>query len=213
MWGSSSFCAICAIGDLITEENVMKLKVTYSFYLLSLSLIMMVSIIALRHHALNNYVYADNRIKKHVAQIYNGAAHDNAAHDNVAHCDVTYDNTAYDYTSMSQEFVFFNAVNLANFEHKKKERARHLLEQLCNVKRIDAQCNLSFARIALCTMHNHLYADNNRQQFAIPQVVRTGAHASYTHALVKKIATKQLSEKKMSPHKRRMVSALEKLLE
>lgn len=169
----------------------MKLPVAYG-----LSVIMVLSFIILRHHALINYLNISNKIKKeHVTQIheYDSVARQSVAHDEIVNL---------------KEFVFFDTKKLLNFEDNKKKRARCLLEQLCGAKRtMNIQCNLLFTRMPLraIAMRNHL-SIQNKQSFGVPQVVGK-------NTLVKKIAITQLAEKNMLPKKECMISALARLLE
>jgi len=174
----------------------MKFYLVYSLFVFCAFLV--VVSIALRDYALLDYV--GNRVVKYAVEARHLVMHDNATHDSV-----TQDNaTAYGSINL-QEFVFFNAAELVNFEHKKNERARRLLEQLCGGKPTDAERTSTRIALRVIAMRNNVFA-HSRQQFGIPQVVGK-------NELVKKIAITQLSAKKIAPQKQCMLSALEKLLE
>lgn len=156
----------------------MKLYVACS----SVGMILILNFIVFQHYTLNRYVnISDSSIIK------NSILHDNVRIN-------------------PQEFVFFNAVDLADFECKKNERAGCLLEQLSSMLRTKTiQCNVfNCMPLRAIAMRNHILV-HNKQQFGIPEVVGK-------NTLVKKIATKQLLEKNIFSKKQSMLSALATLL-
>lgn len=166
----------------------MKLPCACARYALIFSILMAISALVLKHSALINHTNAPRAKKKILMQ---------------------------GKTIALQEFVFCNANELASFERKKKERAQHLIEQLCGITHVDTQRsrNLSAASRALIMNHG-LSMHCNRQQFGIPNMRGNdsiGAYASNTCAFVKQIARKQISENNISQRPCRL-SALEKLL-
>lgn len=166
---------------------------------------MVIGAIVLRQHALINRtgIIMDNRSMPHIND-------ESAMQDILMHSK----------TINPQEFVFCNANELASFEHKKKERAQRLIEQLCSITQVDIQRsrNLLFARVALraIAMNNGFSMPCNRQQFGIPCMRGNNSigrhdYASHTCVFVKQIARKQVSENNILQKPCRL-TALEKLL-
>lgn len=178
-----------AIYGLLFGECVMNSYFAHGKYVLNFGLVMAITTMALRYHALGNYVGAVT-------------------------ITVTRNKVAQDIFKINlPDFVFFDAGDLVKFEHKKKERAQHLIEQLCGIrqKNIHRDKLRGQAALRVVRMRSHTYERYGRQSFGVPYAIYD--HTIYKNALTKQIALQQASKNSISPEKLRVIAALEKLLE